>query len=73
MVNGAVDSFVKAAALEAPPGRRINVVSPGWIRETRVRMGLDPEPGISALDVAKLYVQAIESQLHGQVLSAAEG
>jgi NAD(P)-dependent dehydrogenase (short-subunit alcohol dehydrogenase family) len=70
LVNGAVDSFVKAAALEAPAGRRINVVSPGWIRETRIRMGLDPEPGVSAIDVAKLYVEAIESSLHGQVLSA---
>jgi NAD(P)-dependent dehydrogenase (short-subunit alcohol dehydrogenase family) len=73
LVNGAVDSFVKAAALETPPGRRINVVSPGWIRETRIRMGLDPEPGTSALDVAKLYVVAIESDLHGQVLSTVEG
>ena len=73
LVNGAVDSFVKAAALETPPGRRINVVSPGWIRETRIRMGLDPDPGTSALDVAKLYVVAIESDLHGQVLSTVEG
>ncbi len=73
LVNGAVDSFVKAAALETPPGRRINVVSPGWIRETRIRMGLDPEPGVSALEVAKLYVTSIESQLHGQVLSTGEG
>lgn len=73
LVNGAVDSFVKACSLEAPPGRRINVVSPGWIRETRLRMGLDPEPGVSALEVAKLYVTSIESQLHGQVLSTVEG
>lgn len=73
LVNGAIDSFVKAAALETPPGRRINVVSPGWIRETRIRMGLDPDPGTSALDVAKLYVVAIESALHGQVLSTVEG
>ena len=33
MVNGAVNAFVRAAAIEMPRGQRINAVSPGVIRE----------------------------------------
>lgn len=68
LVNGALDSFVRAIALDSPPGKRINVVSPGWIRETRIRMGLDPAGATSAADVARLYLRAIESDAHGQVI-----
>lgn len=70
MVNGALDSFVRAAAIDAPEGRRINAVSPGWIRETRLRMGLDPDGAASAREVARLYRFALESDVHGQVVSA---
>jgi NAD(P)-dependent dehydrogenase (short-subunit alcohol dehydrogenase family) len=68
LVNGALDSFVRAIALDTPPDRRINVVSPGWIRETMIRMGLDPAGGASAADVARLYLRAIESDAHGEVI-----
>lgn len=68
LVNGGIDSFVRAIALDAPQGRRINAVSPGWIKETMVRMGLDPASGTSARDVARLYVQAVEGNAHGQVI-----
>lgn len=70
LVNGALDSFVRAIALDAPTGRRINAVSPGWIRETRIRMGLDPAGGTSAADVARLYLQSIEGDAHGEIISA---
>lgn len=33
MVNGAVNAFVRAAAIEMPRGQRINAVSPGVIQE----------------------------------------
>jgi NAD(P)-dependent dehydrogenase (short-subunit alcohol dehydrogenase family) len=33
MVNGAINAFVRAAAIEMPRGLRINAVSPGVIRE----------------------------------------
>ena len=33
-INGALESFVRAAALDMPRGIRINVVSPGWVTET---------------------------------------
>ncbi len=69
LVNGAIDSFVRAIAIDAPKGRRINVVSPGWIRETRIKLGLAPDPGTSAHAVGRLYVDAIESNASGQIFS----
>lgn len=70
LVNGAIDSFVRAAAIDIPADRRINVVSPGWIKETMIAMGLDPSTGTSARDVSALYQHAIESARHGSVISA---
>lgn len=70
MVNGAIESFVRAIALDAPAGRRINAVSPGWIKETMVRMGMDPGPGTSAWDVARLYLEAVEGEMSGEVIEA---
>src|SRR5450755_4505425 len=34
LVNAGVEAFVRAAALEAPRGIRVNVVSPPWVSET---------------------------------------
>ena len=34
MVNGAIDGFVRAAAIELPRGIRINAVSPGVLVES---------------------------------------
>lgn len=72
LVNGALDAFVRAAALEFPAGRRINVVSPGWIAETRQRLGLDPGEASSAADVARLYLEAVAGTAHGRVIAAVE-
>ena len=71
-MNGALDSFVRAIALDAPAGRRVNVVSPGWIRETRIRMGLDPAGVTSAADVGRLYLRSIEGDAHGAILAPPE-
>lgn len=68
MVNGAVESFVRAAALDLG-GHRINVVSPGWVRETMEEMGMDPEPGTPAEQVAEAYVEAVEGAMSGEVLT----
>lgn len=71
MVNGGVESFVRAAALDLG-GRRINVVSPGWVKETMEQMGMDPEPGTAASQVAQRYVEAVEGGMTGEVLSVGE-
>ena len=34
LVNAGLEGFVRAAALEAPRGIRVNVVSPPWVTET---------------------------------------
>ena len=72
-VNAAVEGFVRSAALEIGRGVRVNAVSPGWITETLVAMGMDPSPGLPAADVAARFVQLIESDENGVVLVAAQG
>lgn len=70
LVNGAVESFVLAAALEAPREIRVNVVSPGWVAETLEAMGRDPSGGTPAAEVAKAYASCVEGSLTGEVVSA---
>lgn len=71
MVNGALESYVRAAALELD-AVRVNVVAPAWVKETMEMMGMDSTPGISAADTAKAYVAAVEGQVHGQTLDASD-
>src|SRR5512140_1201285 len=56
IVNAGLEGFVRVAALEAPRNIRVNVVSPPWVKETMVKLGMDPSPGMAADDVAKAYV-----------------
>ena len=69
LVNSGLEAFVQAAAIEMPRGIRLNVVSPGWVRETLVTLGMDPADGTPAAEVASGYIQAVEGDCHGQVLS----
>lgn len=68
LVNGAIDSFVRAVAFELDDGRRINAVSPGWITDTLTKLGMDPRRGTPVQEVAKLYVHALRSDVHGCVV-----
>lgn len=68
--NGALESFVRAVALELDRGMRVNVISPAFVKETMKIMGMDPTPGISAADTAKAYEAAIESDRNGETLDA---
>jgi NAD(P)-dependent dehydrogenase (short-subunit alcohol dehydrogenase family) len=70
LVNGGVEAFARAAALEMPRKLRINVVSPGWVKETLVKLGRDPAPGISAKALAARYVEIVEGTVQGQIVSA---
>ena len=69
LVNAALEGFARAAALEAPRGIRVNVVSPPWVSETLKAMGQDPKGGLPAADVARSYVQSVEGKQRGQVIS----
>ncbi len=71
LVNAGLEGFVKAAALEAPRGIRVNVVSPPWVTETLVALGMDPTIGRPAADVAKLYAKSVEGRETGRTLELA--
>ncbi|MEA3410400.1 MAG: short chain dehydrogenase [Pseudomonadota bacterium] len=67
-VNGAIDSFVKAAALDFGERLRINAVSPIFVKETMEMMGMDSSSGITAADTAKAYQAALEGSMTGEVI-----
>lgn len=70
MANGALESFVRAAALEIERGLRVNAVSPVFVKETMEMMGMDPTPGLSAADTANAYVAAVDGDHSGETLDA---
>ncbi|NUP40527.1 MAG: short chain dehydrogenase [Streptomyces sp.] len=70
LVNAGLEAFVYAAATEMPRGIRLNVVSPGWVRETLVALDMDPSIGTPAADVARAYADAVEGDAHGRTLTA---
>jgi NAD(P)-dependent dehydrogenase (short-subunit alcohol dehydrogenase family) len=70
MVNGALESFVLAAAVELAP-QRINAVSPTVLTESMgaygaVFRGYVP---VDAADVALVYARSIEGAQTGQIYS----
>jgi len=71
LVNAGLEGFVRAAALEATRGVRVNVVSPPWVSETLSKLGMDPKGGLAASAVAQAYVRAIEGSMTGQVIEPA--
>jgi len=73
MVNGSLESFARAAALELPRGLRINVVSPPWVSETMIAMGRDPAGGLPAAVVARSYLRAVEGTMNGETIDARTG
>jgi NAD(P)-dependent dehydrogenase (short-subunit alcohol dehydrogenase family) len=69
MVNGAVNAFVAAAAIEMPKGQRINVVSPGVIEEAMdvyapYFRGFEAVPAARA---ALAYAKSVEGAQTGRV------
>ncbi len=73
LVNGGLEAFARAAALEMPRAVRVNVVSPPWGTETLVAMGSARDVrggGLPARDVARAYVESVEGRRNGEVLDA---
>lgn len=69
MVNGAVEGFVRAAAIELPRGLRINAVSPNVLAESMKDYapyfrGFEPVPAARA---ALAYSRSVEGLQTGQV------
>ena len=69
LVNSGLEGFARAAALEAPRGIRINVVSPPWVTETLQALGMPLQGGLPAATVAQAYVGSVEGTATGQVIS----
>ena len=70
LVNAGIEGFVRAAALGLPRGIRINAVSPEWVSETLAEMGQNPANGMPARDVARVYVDTLQSARSGEVVPA---
>lgn len=68
LVNAGLEGFTRAAALEAPRGIRVNVVSPPWVTETLIAYGMDPSIGLPAETVAQAYVRAVTGDGTGEVI-----
>jgi NAD(P)-dependent dehydrogenase (short-subunit alcohol dehydrogenase family) len=69
MVNGALEAFTRAAAIELPRGLRINLVSPTVLTESMPSFGpffrgFEPAPAARA---ALAYSRSIEGRQTGQV------
>jgi len=68
LVNAGLEGFVRAAALEMPRRLRINAVGPPWVKETLLKLHMDPAHGMAAADVAKAYVAAVEGSYQGKII-----
>lgn len=71
IVNGALNSFVKAASIELPKNIKINAVSPGLVEDSAKKFGSfypDTKP-VSMELLNKTYLEAVTSDYSGQVLS----
>jgi len=69
LVNAGLEGFTRGAALEAPRGIRVNIVSPPWLTETLQAMGRPTTGGLPAAVVARSYINSVEGRMTGQVLS----
>lgn len=68
LVNAGIEGFARAAALEAPRGIRVNVVSPPWVTETLIAYKMDPSGGLPAAVVARAYVRSVTGSETGVVI-----
>ena len=66
LVNGAIDSFVRAAAIELPRGLRINAISPGVLVESLPSYGpyFRGHEAVPGKRVANAYVKSVEGVLN---------
>jgi len=69
LVNGALESFVRAAAIELLRGQRINIVSPTVLQESMPSFGpyFRGYKPVSAADVALTYSKSVEGRQTGHI------
>lgn len=69
LVNGGLEAFTRAAALELQGKVRVNCVSPPWIAETLAAMGQDAKGAMTSAQCALLYAGVVEGQQTGQLVT----
>ena len=67
MINAGVEGFGRAASLNLEHGQRVNVVSPPMVKETAIKLGWGGG-GMPAAEVARGYVESVESNRTGEVI-----
>jgi NAD(P)-dependent dehydrogenase (short-subunit alcohol dehydrogenase family) len=70
LVNGAVNSFVKAAAQELPRGLRVNVVCPTVVEDSAEKYA-DFFPGFDPVPMERVvngYVRSVETRMSGEII-----
>jgi len=68
LINTGLEGFVRNAAGELPRNLRINLISPGWIKETLEKMGADSADATPVSEVARAYVEAVEGTAQGRTI-----
>ena len=68
MVNGALESFARAASKDLPRRIRLNAVSPPFLHETAAALGIPQAGKISARDNAERYLDLLDGAQTGQVI-----
>ena len=69
LVNGGINSFVKAAARELRNGVRINVISPGLVEDSADMLPLFPGHELVPMNkVVNGFVKSVESKITGEVI-----
>ena len=67
MINIGLEAFVESSAQDMPNHMRLNAVCPPMAKETAEKMGWGPG-GVPAAEIAKYYVQSVESSLNGALI-----
>jgi NAD(P)-dependent dehydrogenase (short-subunit alcohol dehydrogenase family) len=67
MINAGVEGFGRAAARGIEKGQRVNVVSPPMVKETAEKLGWGGG-GMPAAEVARAYVESVESERTSEVI-----
>lgn len=70
LVNGAINSFVKATAYELPNGIRINAVSPGLVEDSKEKFSAY-FPGHNVVSMERVtngFIKSVEGRITGEVI-----
>ncbi|MBD0401462.1 short chain dehydrogenase [Flammeovirga sp. EKP202] len=67
-----LEAFVRCIAVEDTNGVNINVVSPGYVKETMESMGMDSSEGIAVAEIATIYKDMIDKKVNGIISNVPE-